>query len=112
MNGFRFLCFIFQAARLLYCYANPADKIRVLRILEPVRETFILILFMKPYSILYLFHFGGIFQQNLILINYEVMYCFVFLQRLCQMTCREGRDIINAVSIHNDKLIALDCIKR
>lgn len=56
-----------QASRLLSSFANPADKIRVLRILEP---------------------------------------------RLCQMTCRDGREIINAVSIHNDKLIALDCIKR
>ena len=28
------------------------------------------------------------------------------------MTCREARSIIEAVSIHNDRLIALDCVKR
>ncbi|KAK3086631.1 hypothetical protein FSP39_021224, partial [Pinctada imbricata] len=55
------------ASSLLYAYGRPADKIAVLRILEP---------------------------------------------RLCKMSCREGRDIINAVSVHNDKLIALDSIKR
>lgn len=49
MIVFRFLCLIFQAARLLHCYANPADKIRVLRILEPVRETFILIFYSKAF---------------------------------------------------------------
>lgn len=49
MIGLRFLCLIFQAARLLHCYANPADKIRVLRILEPVRKTFLLILYMKAF---------------------------------------------------------------
>ncbi|CAH1779492.1 unnamed protein product [Owenia fusiformis] len=32
--------------------------------------------------------------------------------RLIRMTCHEARDIISAVSVHNDKLIALDCIKR
>ncbi|GFS24451.1 hypothetical protein ElyMa_001664400 [Elysia marginata] len=32
--------------------------------------------------------------------------------RLCRMTCREARNIIEAVSIHNDRLIALDCVKR
>ncbi|CAL1545752.1 unnamed protein product [Lymnaea stagnalis] len=32
--------------------------------------------------------------------------------RLCRMTCREARKIVEAVSIHNDRLIALDCIKR
>lgn len=32
--------------------------------------------------------------------------------RLCRMTCKEARDIIGAVSVHNDKLIVLDCIKR
>lgn len=68
MNGFRFLCFMFQAARLLYCYANPADKIRVLRILEPVRET-LLILYMKAYTILYLFH-------NTLLLLLRFFKCF------------------------------------
>ena len=32
------MCTFFQAARILHSYANPADKIRVLRILEPVSE--------------------------------------------------------------------------
>ncbi|KAH9515594.1 hypothetical protein Btru_011514 [Bulinus truncatus] len=32
--------------------------------------------------------------------------------RLCRMTCREARKIVEAVSIHNDRLIALDCVKR
>ncbi|BFZ19314.1 hypothetical protein BsWGS_22353 [Bradybaena similaris] len=32
--------------------------------------------------------------------------------RLCLMTSREARAIIEAVSIHNDRLIALDCVKR
>ncbi|XP_060075314.1 uncharacterized protein LOC132555002 [Ylistrum balloti] len=32
--------------------------------------------------------------------------------RLCRMTCKDARGIIGAVSVHNDKLIVLDCIKR
>ncbi|KAL5022885.1 hypothetical protein ScPMuIL_002040 [Solemya velum] len=32
--------------------------------------------------------------------------------RLCRLTCREARDLIGAVSVHNDKLVVLDCIKR
>ena len=28
------------------------------------------------------------------------------------MTCEEGRKIISAVTVHNDKLVVLDCIKR
>lgn len=32
--------------------------------------------------------------------------------RLCRMTCSEARDLIGALSIHNDKLKALECIKR
>lgn len=32
--------------------------------------------------------------------------------RLCRMSCREARQIVEAVSIHNDRLIALDCVKR
>ncbi|CAG5134729.1 unnamed protein product [Candidula unifasciata] len=32
--------------------------------------------------------------------------------RLCLMTSREARSIVEAVSIHNDRLIALDCVKR
>jgi len=32
--------------------------------------------------------------------------------RLCRMTCQEARDLIGAVSIHNDKLKVLECIKR
>lgn len=32
--------------------------------------------------------------------------------RLCRMTCQEARQIIGAVTVHNDKLIVLDCIKR
>lgn len=32
--------------------------------------------------------------------------------RLCRMTCREARQIVEAISIHNDRLIALDCVKR
>ncbi|KAJ8321504.1 hypothetical protein KUTeg_000944 [Tegillarca granosa] len=56
-----------QASKLLYAYGSPADKLRVIQILEP---------------------------------------------RLCRMTCKEARDIIGAVSVHNDKLRVLDCIKR
>lgn len=56
-----------QAATLLYCYANPADRIRAIKILEP---------------------------------------------RLCRMTCQDARDIIGAVTVHNDKLVVLNCIKR
>jgi len=32
--------------------------------------------------------------------------------RLCRMSCREAREIIEAISIQNDRLIALDCVKR
>jgi len=32
--------------------------------------------------------------------------------RLCRMTCSEARDVIGAVSIHNDKLAVLDIVKR
>ncbi|XP_076449467.1 uncharacterized protein LOC143285904 [Babylonia areolata] len=32
--------------------------------------------------------------------------------RLCRMTCRDGRDILTAFNIHNDRLIALDTLKR
>uniref|UniRef100_A0A0B6ZHP0 DUF4476 domain-containing protein n=1 Tax=Arion vulgaris TaxID=1028688 RepID=A0A0B6ZHP0_9EUPU len=32
--------------------------------------------------------------------------------RLCLMTSREARSIVEAISIHNDRLIALDCVKR
>lgn len=32
--------------------------------------------------------------------------------RLCRMSCREARQIVEAISIHNDRLIALDCVKR
>ncbi|XP_046368104.2 uncharacterized protein LOC124143253 [Haliotis rufescens] len=32
--------------------------------------------------------------------------------RLCRMTCKDSRDIIGAVSVHNDKLIVLNCVKR
>ncbi|KAL4234433.1 hypothetical protein ACF0H5_006080 [Mactra antiquata] len=56
-----------QATTLLLCYANPADRVRAIKLLEP---------------------------------------------RLCKMTCQEGRQIIGAVTVHNDKLIVLDCIKR
>lgn len=31
--------------------------------------------------------------------------------RLCRMTCQEARDVINAITVQNDKLIALDCVK-
>lgn len=78
MIGLRFLCLIFQAARLLHCYANPADKIRVLRILEPVRETFILILYMKAFHHIPL-PFWVNFSKKL---NFEklrssVLFCFL-----------------------------------
>ncbi|KAK7481698.1 hypothetical protein BaRGS_00027071 [Batillaria attramentaria] len=32
--------------------------------------------------------------------------------RLCRMSCQEARDILTAINIHNDRLIALDSIKR
>ncbi|KAL8575953.1 hypothetical protein ACOMHN_027351 [Nucella lapillus] len=32
--------------------------------------------------------------------------------RLCHMSCRDGRDLLTAFSIHNDRLIALDSLKR
>jgi len=32
--------------------------------------------------------------------------------RLCRMTCSEARDVIGAVSIHNDKIKVLESIKR
>jgi len=32
--------------------------------------------------------------------------------RLCRMSCDDARTVIDAVSIHNDKLVVLDCIKR
>nr|QJP04095.1 lophotrochin [Terebratalia transversa] len=32
--------------------------------------------------------------------------------RLCRMTCCDAVDILGAASVHNDKLILLDCIKR
>ncbi|XP_013380317.1 uncharacterized protein LOC106162301 [Lingula anatina] len=32
--------------------------------------------------------------------------------RLCRMTCDQAREIIASASVHNDKLILLDCIKR
>ncbi|XP_052234188.1 uncharacterized protein LOC127846731 [Dreissena polymorpha] len=56
-----------QATILLICYASPADRIRVIRILEP---------------------------------------------RLCRMSCQDARQIIATVTVHNDKLIVLDCVKR
>lgn len=78
MIGLRFLCLIFQAARLLHCYANPADKIRVLRILEPVRKTFLLILYMKAFHHMPL-PFWVNFSKKL---NFEklrssVLFCFL-----------------------------------
>ena len=33
-------------------------------------------------------------------------------QRLCRMSCDDARTVIDAVSVHNDKLVVLDCIKR
>ena len=33
-------------------------------------------------------------------------------QRLCRMNCDDARTVIDAVSVHNDKLVVLDCIKR
>lgn len=32
--------------------------------------------------------------------------------RLCRMSCEDGRKIIGAVTVQNDKLVVLDCIKR
>jgi len=32
--------------------------------------------------------------------------------RLCRMSCRDARQIVEAISVHNDRLIALDCVKR
>ena len=37
---------------------------------------------------------------------------FVLLKRLCRMTCEEGRKIVSAVTVQNDKLAVLNCIKR
>ncbi|XP_045192741.2 uncharacterized protein LOC123549037 [Mercenaria mercenaria] len=56
-----------QASTLLFLYANPPDRVRVIKILEP---------------------------------------------RLCRMSCQDARQIIGAVTVQNDKLIVLDCIKR
>ena len=28
------------------------------------------------------------------------------------MSCRDARQIVEAISVHNDRLIALDCVKR
>jgi len=57
----------YQAARLLYAFGIPSDKVRAIQIMEP---------------------------------------------RLCRMTCSEARDIIGALSIHNDKIQALQSVKR
>ncbi|XP_067937147.1 uncharacterized protein [Watersipora subatra] len=40
------------------------------------------------------------------------MYTCLLFYRLVRMTCDDARAVINAVSVHNDKLIVLDCIKR
>lgn len=32
--------------------------------------------------------------------------------RLCRMSCQEAREVLNIITVQNDKLIALDCVKR
>ncbi|WAR11550.1 hypothetical protein MAR_025730 [Mya arenaria] len=46
----------------------------------------------------------------------EILYssrgCYSAPQRLCRMSCADARQIINCVTVQNDKLIVLDCVKR
>jgi hypothetical protein len=98
-QGYAALGGLYTQARPMvpHLYGNVADQAKLI----PVS-------FLFPVYFIILRILSSTTRHSLGLLIFE---CQAF-RRLCQMTSRERREVINPVGIQNDKLIALGCIKR